>query len=319
MKNKFLLLLLVALSYIGANAQINFEDSTAQAVTYWDMNESYTYEIAQTKIKYKDDGSEKEESSRSLVQITVLDSTETSYTVEWRFLQHDIPNLELSPELETLLNSKKYVYRTNAMGEFEELLNWEEVRDNTMATTKATINALRQESNGSQADSLYNLVSSITDGLMSKEYIEQKVIETVNIFHSFYGVKYKLGELIESEIELPIPTNNSQSVNAQCRIWLDEIDGDEETYSIYYEQKVDPETLKEVLNSTVKGLAEKLNVKHSAESIDDLLSQKTDYLITIYSVFDNTGWPLDIVSKTNINIGNTQQNNTVHIRLIGND
>lgn len=316
MKNKLLLLFLVILVSLGAKSQINYEDSTVRAITYWGLNESYTYEITQGKNK---EGKLAEDGLvRSEVKISVIDSTETSYTIEWRFRNHDIPNLDLMPELKDLLNQKRYVYRINEFGEFEELLNWEEVRDNMLATTKAALkisNALNDSEN--------DQINSFRESLMTKEYVEQKVIEPVNIFHSFFGVQYQLGEVLESEIEIPIPISNIQSIKAQIALWFDSIDEEYNTYTLCYEQKVDQEILKRLMSQFFDKLSNQLNVTNQPnridEALDEALKEELDYKVTIYSEFDNTGWPLNIISTTKINIGDNQQNKVIRIRMINND
>lgn len=319
MKNRYLLLLLVILVSAGVKAQINYEDSTVQAVTYWDKNESYTYEIIQDTDKSKDGGDVKTESVRSVVQVSVIDSTETFYTIEWRFLQHDIPNLDLVPELKSLLDKKRYIYRMSILGEIEELLNWEEVRDNTLETIKVGLNTALQAGNVTQSDSLTNLMNTFTSDLMTKDYVEQKVIEPVQIFHTFFGLKYKLGEAIESEIDIPIPVENVQNAKALASMWLDSIDEENATYTLYYEQTIDREALRNIVSKALEGMSDKLNLAFKSEDIKDAFSQKFDNSSSVYSMFDNTGWPLDIIGKTNISIADAQQNKTIRIRMIDND
>lgn len=314
MRNKFLLLLLVTLVSVGVKSQINYEDSTVQAITYWDLNESHTYEITQGKSKGKDGGFAAEGLIRSEVKISVIDSTEVSYTIEWRFLKHDIPNLDLMPELKDLLDKKRYIYRTNELGEFEELLNWEEVRDNVLATARVTLNSV-SKTNNTLSDSVINKVNAFTESLMTKEYVEQKVIEPVSVFHSFFGGQYRLGEVLESEIEIPMPISDIQSIKAQGVVWFDSITEDYDTYTLCYEQKIDQEIVKRLLGQVMADLSKRINPNNPA-NIDKVLEEDLDHKITIHSEFYNNGWPLNIISTTNINIGSNQQNKMIRIRMM---
>lgn len=317
MKLRLILLFIILISIsIEINAQINYEDSTVQAITYWNLNESYTYEIIQSKDKAKNHDEVKSNSTRSLVKITVIDSTQNSYTIEWQFLECDIPNLELVPELKSLLNATKYIYKTNELGEFSELLNWEEVRDNTLAITKAGMTLAFKEKGIPQNDSISNTVNLLAESLMSKEYIEQKVIESVNIFHSFFGIKYKLGEILESEIDVPIPIPNMQSAKAQMNVWLDTIDSENSSYILCLEQQIDQSVVKRLIKQFLEGMSNRLNVENNSEVLDDALLEDLEYSIVIHSEFDNSGWPLDIVSRTNISLGSNQQNNTIQFKLV---
>ncbi len=311
MKNVFLLLLFVIFGFVTVNSQINYQDSTVQAITYWRLNESYTYEITQGKNKNKEGGFDEEELIKSEVKVTVIDSTETSYTIEWQFLKHNIPNLDRMPELKNLLDKKRYIYTTDELGEFQELLNWEEVRDNMIATTKIVLNSAN-----STNDSLNNQVNLFTESLMTKEYVEQKVIEPVNLFHTFFGAEYQLGETLESEIEIPIPLGNIQSIKAQVMIWLDSIDEEYDMYTLCYEQKIDQDVVKKLIGRVINELSDKLNTENRSNIEDEISKQELDHRVTVYSVLDNTGWPVDITATTKINIGNEQQNKLIRIRMM---
>lgn len=316
MKNKLILLLFSLLTPFMIKSQINYADSTVQAITYWVLNENYTYEIIEGKTKSKAGELDTEGSLRSVVQITVIDSTETTYTIEWRFLEHSIPNFNITSEINTLLNKKKYIYKTNMLGEFEELVNWEEVRDNTLATTRALLDETMRQKNDVRNDSLIDLVNTFMETMMSKEYIEQKVIEPVNIFHTFFGSGYQLGEILESDMDISIPIFNLQSLKAHGVVWLESLDEEYSTYTLCYEQKIDREEVRKMLSQAFEELSGKFNIDKKTDSIDKILEGELDYLITVYSEFDNTGWPLNIISTANINIGNNKQNKKIQIRLI---
>lgn len=316
---KTLLAILLALFVsIGIKAQINAADSTVQAITYWGLNESYTYEILQSKEKKMEGDNSEKDPIRSIVQISVIDSTATSYVIEWRFLKHEVPNIDSIPTLRDLLNEKKYVYRTNEMGEFEELLNWEEVRDNLLATTKESLRIANSSKAEDERESLVREVSTVWEALMTKEYVEQKVVEAVSVFHCFYGVSYKLGEEIESEIEVPIPIEGLPNMTVHVRLWLDEIDVENDIYNICLKQEIDQEEVKALMLQFIDVFSQKLNKDGSKgkEEIEKIFTKDIQYSNIIYSIIDNSGWPLDIYSQNTINIGDIQQEKTIQIRMI---
>lgn len=317
MKTQLLLLFALFVS-IGIKAQINAADSTVQAITYWGLNESYTYEILQSKEKKEEGENSEKDPIRSIVQISIIDSTATSYVIEWRYLKHEIPNIDFVPELRDLLNKKKYVYRTNEMGEFEELLNWEEVRDNLLATTKESLKVAHSSKAESERESLISEVITAWEALMTKEYVEQNVVEAVNVFHCFYGVSYKIGEEIESDIEVPIPIDGLPDMTAHVRLWLDEIDVENDIYNICLKQEVDQEEVKKLMLQFIDVLSQRLNKDGSIgkEEFEKMFTEDLQYSNIIYSIIDNSGWPLDIYSENSISIGNVQQEKTLQIRMI---
>jgi hypothetical protein len=70
--------------------QINIADSTVQVIGYWDKNEKQSYEISFEKYKLKEGDTTSRELVRYNVDITVIDSTSASYTVEWFYRNYRI-------------------------------------------------------------------------------------------------------------------------------------------------------------------------------------------------------------------------------------
>lgn len=92
MKNILLPTLFSFISLIG-HAQI-IDESTAQAVTWFDLGESRTYEYVTDK--YRIDGADtlQRQTMTRDVTMNVVDSTEVSYTIELRFSNYRTGNRE---------------------------------------------------------------------------------------------------------------------------------------------------------------------------------------------------------------------------------
>src|SRR5690554_530595 len=129
MKNLLLttLLLLIGLSSF---AQIHMADSTVQVIAYWKKGETQNYLIRYHKLEISGNDTTRNVSSTCEVEINVLDSTENSYTTEWTYknfkgssespLQNDIFNFS---------ENMKVLIKTDEVGSFLEVLNWEDIRD----------------------------------------------------------------------------------------------------------------------------------------------------------------------------------------------
>ena len=82
--NKLLTIFLTVVA-TSAFGQINMEDSTAQVISYWSIGDKQSYSMSLQKIKLKGPDTTENVLMTYDVDITVIDSTENSYLVEWYY------------------------------------------------------------------------------------------------------------------------------------------------------------------------------------------------------------------------------------------
>lgn len=308
MKIKLLVLFFFcAISF--SNAQINLADSTVQVVSYWGLNESYNYEIAQKSYTYTDGNLTKADSTKMRVNVSVIDSTENSYTIKWKFTDYDIKGLEQVPELEKLLKERQFIYRINELGSFEELLNWEEIRDNTKAITDISFGLMNL------TDSIKTMVEAISGPINTKHYIETKGIEAVQLFHTFMEAALTKGETLEFDV--PVPNNffPDQPFMAKGRLWLDEIYPEEDAYIIRYEQQVDKEQLNTFLKAYMKKLAEATGKEW--KDIDNIFENNDmEHSTKTSAAIDDWGWPIYMETITSVDFVNMHKEQIITIELL---
>src|SRR5688572_9828202 len=175
-------------------------DSTATVVTYWEKGDILKFSLLQKKEKYKDARLVSDGSSTSTIIITVIDATDKSYTLNWKCDQIKVNDAgamdTFSLRLIQIIEGINFTYKASELGEFQELLNWEEVRD----FVHQLIDKLGQQSKNTDISSALIETKKIFD---SKESIEQIILRDVQLLHTLYGGEYKLNEKISSETELP--------------------------------------------------------------------------------------------------------------------
>lgn len=308
MKIRFLILFLLCATSL-LKAQINLEDSTVQVVTYWGLNESYNYEIVQKSTTYSDGGISKTDSTKMRVNISVIDSTENSYTIKWQFTDYDIEGLSLTPDLEKLLKERRFIYRINELGSFEELLNWEEIRDNTKAITDKAFGYMNM------ADSIQSMIEGLTGATNTKHYIETKGIETVQLFHTFMEVALTKGEPIELDVPVPNSINPAKPFIAKGVLWLDEIYPEDNDYVVRYQQQVDKEQLSSFLKDYMKMLTEKTG-KEWVGLNEIFANNDIEHSTEVAAVIDDWGWPTYMRSLTTVNFVNMQKEQFISIELL---
>ena len=248
---QLLLLAFTVLTSFTTLAQINPEDSTVQVIGYWDLKEKQTYEVTKEKYRVKDADTTHRELVRYEVDITIIDSSANTYTVEWLY-RHVSPGTDKSFErkLEGITNNRRVVIKTDEMGTIEEVVNWQEIRDEITKTT----NILRKEFKHIPN---INLAVDKAEAMFStKQAIESMAIKDIQQFYTFHGAKYALGEEVKGQ--LPIPNNlGGEPFSADITILLDEINEEDNNYVIWMWQTIDPEQLTEATYTFLKESAPK--------------------------------------------------------------
>ena len=201
--------------------QINVADSTVQVIVYWDMNEKQSYIITEEHIKLKGNDTISRDLSKYEVEITVIDSTENSYTIEWYYKNYTTNAQDpVSQKILSLAQDMKVIIQTDELGSFQMVINWEEIR-NYMADA---INKLKAE-----FESIPNIdkaFDQVISTFSSKEAIEASTINEIHQYYAFHGVKYTLGEELTAQIKVP-NLYGKEPFDCDLTFRLDEINPEE--------------------------------------------------------------------------------------------
>lgn len=190
-------LLLVSKLDFGQNV---ITDTTATVVSYWEKGDSANFTLIQTKEKYDNEKILSKGSSISKIEFSVTDVTPKSYIINWKYSEIKVNGNETqSPTVEKLIKLTQginFKYRTSELGEFQELLNWEEVQ----SAVSKTINKLITETKDSKLAGIFEQTKNV---FSSKESIEQIIMKDIQMLHGIYGGEYKLKQKISVDTELP--------------------------------------------------------------------------------------------------------------------
>lgn len=250
--SKLILLLLATSLTTISTAQINLKDSSVQTVGYWDKKEKQVYSVITDKFKVR----AKDTVSRARltydVEITVIDSTAKSYTLEWAYSNFKSTSTDkLRKKAEQARQGLKILVKTDEMGSFEEVLNWKEVRDHMLRST----DLMRAEFG---SDKNFDIVMKEIEKLYAtKENVEAIAINDIQQFYMFHGGKYTKGEPAEGRIEIP-NVFGGKPFDAEVYIYLEEINNDESNYILRYEQSVDEKQLMAAATEYVTNIAKKI-------------------------------------------------------------
>ena len=292
MKNSFLLFMLF-FGFYKSQAQINMNDSSFQAITYWDKGEVQNYSFTSEKIKIKGTDTTSKETTSYDIQITVLDSTEKNYVVQWVY--KNMTTTDKNPVVQklTALNKDlKVIIKTDEMGILLEVVNWKEIKD---FISKAVTTLSKDYENVPEMKKVF---AQITNLYSTKEGIENSAIKEIQQFHNFYGAKYKLGETLEGKLQLA-NMFGGKPFDADFTVFLDEINLDDSNVIVRSTQLVNKEQLTEETYKYMVKMADEMKVKPPKR--DELKDLKNETLVA--SRIHTSGWIVYSVKTTTINSG----------------
>lgn len=233
------------------SAQINPCDSTVQVIDYWDNKEKQSYSVSLEKYKIKESDTTSREILTYDVDITITDSTATSYTIEWFYKNcNSSAEDEITKKILTVARDVKVVIKTDEMGAFIEVVNWKEVRD----YMKKATSELKAEFKGiPQLDGVFKQLGNLYN---SKEAVESSAIKDIRQFYTYHGARYKLGE----ELSVPVKLSNlsgGEPFDAEVTVLLDEINFEDDNSILRMWQVIDSKQLTDAAYQYMVDLAKK--------------------------------------------------------------
>jgi len=234
----------------SAICQINPSDSTAQVIAYWNKNEKQNYTVTSDKIRIQDGDTISKEFVRYDVDITVQDSTESGYIINWFYHDYYIEtDDELVKKLFSLVEDMNIQIRTDELGTFEEVINWEEIRKYILKGTSMMKNEMKD------VPRIDKIISQMEEVYSSPKAIEASAINEILQFYYFHGVQYKHWKEYSYDNKLA-NLYGGQPFDAKVTFWLDEIN-DVDNNAVYrMQQVVDSDQLTNETFNYLSNLAE---------------------------------------------------------------
>jgi hypothetical protein len=295
--NKMLLLIVAVVLTQDLIAQNRYTDSSVTCVAYWGRTDTRKFTFTKIKDKQLSDGSRTKSSISYDVSIKVLDSSATGYKLEWNQGNFSIDGKDNQQNLAVsmLMSGIKFIYNTDDVGSFKELLNWKEVRDFYVNMLKMQLSNTKQD--GSAQAALDKMMAS----LATKESVEALMIREVQLLHSPYGLEYdKAGTMAETELPnlfggKPFP--------ATLKLSMASLLPSADAASIIIFQQVDKMKGRDALVSIIQQFAGKSSAAEISEAIKTIdVSDKTTYSFHL-----STGWVSCIEFVRKVDLGGALQ------------
>ncbi|MDX5321299.1 MAG: hypothetical protein LPK45_09290 [Bacteroidota bacterium] len=268
-------------------------EETVGIVAQWEVGDtaSYLYESNSETIKEEKKDDYFSRSGEIFVKVAKAD--EHSYILHWSYknLVTDENSSARLKVLGRLMSQSVFKYRVNEVGQFEEIINWNEIR----IRANQQLDAMLKESKSPDEKAL---IKGVKEGLQSKEAVTYFLGQDIIFFHYIMGIELSRKEPLKTTSELPnlfIPSKpypcdlviSTDSINTQTSVGYFSIEqtGDVEACT---------EILRESLATFIKGGKKK--------ELDEVLTefQLKDNHRFIYDL--DTGWPLFIQQSRNSNL-----------------
>jgi hypothetical protein len=281
---KIYLAVLVSLLSFTAKSQINPADSTVQVIAYWSKNETQSYKFDHTKFRIKGNDTTTAGNTSYKVDVTVLDSTASSYTIQWKYRDYTIENKKNDATIAALAkiyDGLTVKFKTDELGTFTELLNWEDIKKHNYKA----LELFKKELNPTLSQTV---TKTLLDKYSTKEAIMAYSLKDISLFHGFFGIAAKQGKLIEEKVQQEQPFGNTP-INSLITIAVEDIDFEEGTYIVKYWEDFENEGIKTLL----KDLFAEMLADYKNENKEEILKslEAEDYC---GAIMHESGWPIQM-------------------------
>jgi hypothetical protein len=286
---------------INAFNQINVNDSTFQAIGYWDKGEKQSYTISHENFKVESSDTIERERWQYSVDISIVDSTANSYTIDWFYHDYVLQTeSELLKKLLAITENITIRIKTDELGAFIEIVNWEIIKQNIYRG----LTLLKDDfKNIPQMDKVIEQVESLYS---TKESIEASAIKEIQQFYSYHGARYKLGQELKSNIKQPNLYNSNNPFDTEVILYLDDMNTEDNNAVIRMRQIVDSTQLKKATFDYMVRTAETLGTE--APKWEDFPPLKNE--IWLASRIHGSGWIIysietrEVTAEGTINVQN---------------
>jgi hypothetical protein len=300
---KIIFLTLLSIISFDLNAQISVD---AQTVGYWSINDTQSFKALYQKTKIKDNDTISDLKVNYEIDITVIDSTKTSYTVEWFYKNYKIEtDNELISKLSKVANNLKVKIKTDEFGAFIEVLNWQEIQKYIGKTTKVLKKELKDVPN------INEIIKQTSVFYNSKEAIEANAIKDIQQYYTFYGGKY----IYDNDVNTITKTKNNfggEDFDTKVKISLDEIDLENDNYIIRMHSTIDSVQL---TNATYKQFKNIAKITGNKILKRDEFPNVTNETWTASRIHGSTGWTTYSVLTKEVTAENTKNIEETTIQL----
>lgn len=187
-----------------ATDSIAQKNKSISFIAYWSKGDSYNFKVSKIKKTIKEGKITKDKKQEYIASFTVLDSTENSYLISWKY-ENDLENtFKLPKELANKFSKYKFTeikYKTSELGEFQEIINWKEVSNIMLQMVNDIIETLAKDEESKKV--MKKAMDAFKKIYSSRQGIEQLVVKELQYFHFPMGYEFETNIKLEYDDKLP--------------------------------------------------------------------------------------------------------------------
>ncbi len=275
---------LFLLTGFSVSGQINLADSTVQILPHWKKGEQYHYKVSLNKMLIEELDTNITYRITYDLDLTVKDSTDQFYLIERE--SKNFHNLDTSNEIIELVADVSMVFKTDKFGVFQEVVNWEEVRDQANKATDLLSKKYSQQL-GTQ-----HMIQMTKNTYSSKKAIEVVAMKDIQQFNTFYGVKCKLGETLENQVQMDHLLGD-KPFDVAVHVKLSEISEENNNYKMNAFYEIDQQ---QYIAATVAYYDKIYKKTIDVENLKDFKEETS-----IMAIIHHSGWPVYSLQTTTLN------------------
>lgn len=286
---------------ISTNLFSQIDTTKVSFVSYWSIGDSYDFKVSKIKQQWKEGELTKDQKQDYVANFTVIDSTETSYTINWSY-ENDLGSTYKIPE-KLLDRFSKYKiteikYKTSELGDLIEILNWKEVGE-TMNSMFDDIIEVLGDKDEKKKDALKTAMNPFKEIYSSKQGVEELVLKELQYFHFPMGLEYDITEPLLYDEELPNMLGG-KPIKAKTKLYFENVDFEESFCVIKQEMNLDINDTKKMLNQLLKQM--KLGDKEMKKALKTAVFEIKDRNVYEYYYYPGIPHRIETVRETIIDV-----------------
>lgn len=215
--------------------------------SYWSKGDSYDFKITKISQRWNENELTINDTTSYIVNFDVIDSTETSYKIKWSYLTN-LSDFIIPDHLKDKFFKYKttnVVYKTNEVGSFIEVENWEEISTMLKQMFNDYVEILKAESNVDKK-SLDKIIQPMLNALSTKEGVELYILKEIQLFHFPFGADYSIKEPLVYDHKYP-NIYGCDSLKAKTKVYVERVNYDSSFCVLVQEMKLDSKDARRVM------------------------------------------------------------------------
>jgi hypothetical protein len=279
-------------------------DKSVPVVAYWQKNDSKTLSITTTTKKTQAGKEPVFAKNTCEAQLKITDSTAEGYTIEWTYKDagNAVRNIPELSGINSLFTNLKIIYKTDDVGMFKELVNYEEVKTFLYKAMDGLFNMAKDTSGTAIVKKEFQKIFS------SRESLEQLLLRDISLFHSAYGVEYSFKPQI---VETSLPNFiGGDPWPAQLSLKLSKLNAKENFAQVQITQEIDEAKAAAIITEYLAKLSASQGKELPKEEIPSGIIIKD---LTEFDIVLSSGWIKRAYMKRLAKVSDVEKLNTYEI------